>query len=139
MSLRNERGAALATSGSDGTLLARALGIAADPLTHAAGAGGAAVAVERQMRTALWPVTWGYLLDQLAGELSDDAIATARAHFLDERGRRRRAADRCGSAASRTACWRSRRSGSGGCSIPPTSTRRCRRCCSRSRPPGARR
>ena len=34
------------------------------------------------MRTALWPVTWGYMLDQLAGELSDDAIAAARAHFL---------------------------------------------------------
>ena len=44
MSLRNERGAALATRGSDGKLLARALGIAADPLTHAAGAGAAAVA-----------------------------------------------------------------------------------------------
>ena len=34
------------------------------------------------MRTALWPVTWGYMLDQLAGELPDDAIAAARAHFL---------------------------------------------------------
>ena len=34
------------------------------------------------MRIALWPVTWGYMLDQLAGELSDDAIAAARAHFL---------------------------------------------------------
>ena len=80
--LRNERGASLVTSGSDGNLLARALGIAADPLTHAAGAGAAAVAAERQMRTALWPVTWGYLLDQLVGGLSDDAVATARAHFL---------------------------------------------------------
>ncbi len=82
VSLRNERGAVLTSSGSDGTLLARALGIAVDPLTHAAGAGGAAVAFERQLRIALWPATWGYMLDQLAGDISDDAIATARAHFL---------------------------------------------------------
>ena len=80
--LRNERGASLVTSGSDGDLLARALGIAADPLTHAAGADAVDVAAERQMRTSLWPVTWGYLLDQLAGGLSDDAVATAREHFL---------------------------------------------------------
>ncbi len=80
--LRNERGPALTTSGSDGTLLARALGIAIDPLTHAAGAGSAAVVSERQMRTSLWPATWGYMLDQLAGELSDDSLAAARAHFL---------------------------------------------------------
>jgi hypothetical protein len=82
VSLRNERGAALATGGSDGNLLARTLGIAADPLTHAAGSGAATVLAERQMRTALWPVTWGYVLDQLVGELSDDAVATARAHFI---------------------------------------------------------
>lgn len=80
--LRNERGAVLTTSGSDGTLLARALGIAVDPFTHAAGAGGAAVAFERLLRIALWPVTWGYMLDQLAGELSDAAIAAARTHYL---------------------------------------------------------
>jgi hypothetical protein len=54
VSLRNERGAPLVTSGSDGNLLARALGIAADPLTHAAGSGAATVLAERQMRTALW-------------------------------------------------------------------------------------
>jgi hypothetical protein len=82
VTLRNERGAALTTSGTDGALLARALGIAVDPLTHAAGAGGAAIARERQMRIALWPVTWGYMLDQLAGDLSDETIATARGHYL---------------------------------------------------------
>jgi hypothetical protein len=82
VSLRNERGAALTTSSSDGTLLARALGIATDPLSHAAGAGGIAVGLERQMRAALWPVTWGYALDQLLGAVSDDAVATARGHFL---------------------------------------------------------
>ena len=82
VSLRNERGAALATSSSDGMLLARALGIAPDPLNHAAGAGGVAVGLEHQMRAALWPVTWGYALDQLLGAISDDAVAAARGHFL---------------------------------------------------------
>jgi predicted nucleic acid-binding Zn-ribbon protein len=81
-SLRTERGAALGTSGSDGAALARALGIAVDALSHAAGAGAATALTERQMRTALWPVTWGYMLDQLAGELSDDTVTLARAHFL---------------------------------------------------------
>src|SRR5205823_11923938 len=60
VSLRNERAGALVASGSDGAALARALGIAVDPLAHAAGAGAAAALMERQMRTALWPVTWGY-------------------------------------------------------------------------------
>ncbi len=63
-------------------VLARALGIAVDPFTHAAGAGGAAVALERSVRATLWPLTWGYMLDQLAGEIPDDAIAAARAHYL---------------------------------------------------------
>ncbi|MDA0171420.1 hypothetical protein OJ998_20135 [Solirubrobacter taibaiensis] len=80
--LRNERGAALATNNSDGMLLARALGVALDPFTHAGGAGGASVMSERNLRTALWPVTWGHLLDQLTDELSDETVATARTHFL---------------------------------------------------------
>jgi hypothetical protein len=82
VSLRTERGAALTGSSSDGTLLARALGIATDPLSHAAGAGGGTVRLERNMRAALWPVTWGYALDQLLGAISDDAVATARGHYL---------------------------------------------------------
>ena len=82
VSLRNERGAALTTSGSDGTLLARALGIATDPLSHIADADGGTVGLERLMRIALWPVTWGYALDQLLGAISDDSVATARGHFL---------------------------------------------------------
>ena len=74
------------------------------------------------MRIALWPVTWGYMLDQLAGELSDDAIAAARAHFLASvaaggalptAAARPPAVRRAGGHVAR---------GSGGCSIPPTST-----------------
>ena len=48
------------------------------------------------MRTALWPATWGYMLDQLAGELSDDALAAARAHFLANVAAQRRAAGAAG-------------------------------------------
>jgi hypothetical protein len=81
-SLRNERGAALTGSSSDGTLLARALGIAVDPLSHVAGAGGGDVGLERLMRIAMWPVTWGYALEHLLGAISDDTVATARGHFL---------------------------------------------------------
>ena len=47
---------------------------------------------ERQMRIALWPVTWGYMLDQLAGELSDDAIARRPRALPGERDGGRRAA-----------------------------------------------
>ena len=82
VSLRNERGAALTGSSSDGTLLARALGLATDPLSHVAGAGGSTVALERQMRAVLWPVTWGYALEHLLGAISDDAVATARGHYV---------------------------------------------------------
>src|SRR5439155_12551841 len=31
---------------------------------------------------ALWPVTWGYALEHLLGQVSDDAVALARGHFL---------------------------------------------------------
>ena len=140
VSLRNERGAALATSGSDGTLLARALGIAVDPLTPRRRRRRRRPSlVERQMRTALWPATWGYMLDQLAGELSDDAIAAARAHFLDDV-----------TAGGALPALRLGRQPYG--VLPVTSLRQWRlldppdldaaarrRCCARSRPPGARR
>ncbi|MCX5065997.1 hypothetical protein OOJ91_08885 [Micromonospora lupini] len=82
VSLRNERGAALTTPNSDGAVLTRALGIATDPLGHVDGAGGGAVGLERLMRVALWPVTWGYALEHLLGPISDDAVALARGHFL---------------------------------------------------------
>ena len=35
------------------------------------------------MRTALWPATWGYMLEHLVGGLGDEAIAEARAHFIE--------------------------------------------------------
>ncbi|MBE2315697.1 hypothetical protein DVA67_006905 [Solirubrobacter sp. CPCC 204708] len=81
--LKHERGPALTASpNSDGALTARALGVAVEPFTHATGAQGASVVNERNLRTALWPATWGHLLDQLTDELSDETVATARAHFL---------------------------------------------------------
>ena len=94
----------------------------------------------RQMRTALWPATWGYMLEQLAG-----------------RRRRRRHRRRPARTSSRT--WPARGAlptlrlgrqpygvlpvtslAAGGCSIPPdVDARGRRRCCARSRRPGARR
>jgi hypothetical protein len=58
-SWRVERGPPLAAAGdgSDGDLLARALGIAPEPLAHAAHADATSVADARHMRTALWPAT----------------------------------------------------------------------------------
>jgi len=84
-SLAAERRAPLvaAGDGSDGDLLGRALGVGAAPFTHAAGADATTVAEERHMRVALWPVTWGYVLDQLVGGLSDAALAAGRAHLVD--------------------------------------------------------
>jgi uncharacterized small protein (DUF1192 family) len=83
ISLRTERGPALTASSSDGTYLARALGLALAPMANTTGAGAVGVLNERQMRTLLWPVTWGYLLDQLAGQIPEDARVAGRTHFLD--------------------------------------------------------
>jgi predicted nucleic acid-binding Zn-ribbon protein len=80
-----ERGQPLASAddGSDGDRLSRAFGVSTDLLAHAAHGDAASNAGARHMRTALWPATWGYMLEHLIGGLSDAAIAETRAHFLD--------------------------------------------------------
>jgi hypothetical protein len=60
-----ERGGAAATAGSDGDAFARALGVPAAVADHIAGAGRIEQQSARAMNRALWPVTWGYFLDQL--------------------------------------------------------------------------
>ncbi len=82
VSLRAERGAAPTAGQADAVLLGRALGTGTGPLGQALGATGGAVLGERQMRTMLWPVTWGYLLDHLMGEIPDEVVAAARSHYL---------------------------------------------------------
>ncbi|HEX2442261.1 MAG TPA: hypothetical protein VHT71_28370, partial [Methylomirabilota bacterium] len=80
-----ERGAPRVTAGdgSDGDRLARALGVAPAALAHAAHAEATTGMDARHMRTALWPATWGYMLEQLVGGLSDAAVTQTRAHVLE--------------------------------------------------------
>ena len=134
VSLRNERGAALTTSElGRHAARARARDRAPTRSRHAAGAGGGADrAGAPDAHRAV------------AGDVGLHARPARRRALRRrdrrgpralprERGGRRRAARRCGSAASRTACWRSRRSRAGGCSIRPTSTPRCRAAAQRPR------
>jgi hypothetical protein len=83
-SWRWERGGPLVSAGdgSDGDRMSRALGLPAQVLAHAGQANAATGADARHMRTALWPVTWGYMLEHLVGGLGDDAIAEVRTHFV---------------------------------------------------------
>ena len=82
---RWERGAPLAApgDGSDGDRLARALGVSPALLAHAAHGDATGALDARHMRTALWPATWGYMLEQLVGGLSEAAVSQARAHVLE--------------------------------------------------------
>ena len=63
--------------------MARSLGVPNDALAHAVHASGTTGVDARHMRTALWPATWGYMLEHLVGGLGDEAIAEARAHFIE--------------------------------------------------------
>ncbi|MGE3178870.1 MAG: hypothetical protein AB7O32_15475, partial [Vicinamibacterales bacterium] len=69
--------------GSDGDRLARALGLDTGTFAHVAHAGSTAALDARHMRSALWPATWGYMLEHLVGGLDEAALAAARTHFLD--------------------------------------------------------
>ncbi|HXU79811.1 MAG TPA: hypothetical protein VN914_00320, partial [Polyangia bacterium] len=86
-----ERGPALFTSGdgSDGDLLAKALGVPADVFTHVEGAQASDQRDARAMNTLVWESTWGYFLRQMAAGLASPAeIASLRRHFIDRvRGR----------------------------------------------------
>lgn len=83
-SWRWERGASQFSDSdtSDGNLITRALGLSADTLAHAAHANDSTAADGRHMRTALWPVTWGYMLEHLVGGIAEDALAETRRHFI---------------------------------------------------------
>jgi hypothetical protein len=81
-----ERGPALAVAGdgSDGDLLARALGLDAGVFAHVAGADGLSARDARAMNAALWPATWGYFLEQMMAETFDEAgIESGWAHFVE--------------------------------------------------------
>ena len=75
--------------GSDGALLARALGIPADTLRGIAHSQDAEQAAAGQMHALLWPCSFGYWLESLAQPgPDDDDIADLRQHMLETvRGR----------------------------------------------------
>jgi hypothetical protein len=82
-SFRVEQGESLATPDGDGVRFARALGVPPDVVAHVAGADGREQSRAGAMNEALWPVTWGYFLEQMmAPVVPDHAVAEARAHFV---------------------------------------------------------
>lgn len=84
-----ERGPSLAAEGADAARAARLLGVDAKAFAHVAGADALEQADAAAMNAALWPVTWGYFLEQgLGGRLAEAAQGEARRHFIDHvRGR----------------------------------------------------
>ncbi len=88
-SFATERGAPLDTAEGDGARLMRALGLPSSVVGHVAGADRREQVAARGMNQALWPVTFGYYLQQmLAPHVGVDAIELGRHHFVDHvRGR----------------------------------------------------
>ncbi len=79
-----ERGPPLPTPGSDGDVLAKALGLATGIFDHVEGAGGVEQKRARAMNQALWPCTLGYFLEQMMAPLVSAANVTAiRSHVAD--------------------------------------------------------
>ncbi|MFN8499165.1 MAG: hypothetical protein U0641_15050 [Anaerolineae bacterium] len=84
--------AAQAGDGSNADVLTAALGLpsAGSVFAHLPNAAATEPLDARHMNTALWPATWGYFLAQMVGvgdpggsPLTDDDIAWARRHFID--------------------------------------------------------
>lgn len=86
-----ERGAPLATAGSDGAALAAALGIDVTAFHHLEGSDRIEQQRARAMNQALWPCTLGYFLEQMISPppsispplITAPMIADIRAHFID--------------------------------------------------------
>ena len=84
--------------------MTRALGIAPDTLAHAAHAERTTGVDARHMRIALWPATWGYMLEHLVGGLGDETLLPKRALTSSDMSPTPVRCRRCGSGVSRTAC-----------------------------------
>jgi hypothetical protein len=89
LSFAIERGEALTADQSNGTLFARAFGVPEALVEHVENSDLHEQRNARAMNEALWPVTWGYFLDQLMNPVAnDDVVRAARAHFVGHvRGR----------------------------------------------------
>lgn len=75
-----ELGDALATGGSDGAILAQALGVAADVFSHVRDAGATEQSHARAMNAALWGILDSPLIRQLAAAAGTSSL---RQHFVD--------------------------------------------------------
>ncbi|MFD2093351.1 hypothetical protein [Blastococcus deserti] len=75
-SFATERGNPLCSAGdgSDGDVLAAALGLDTEVFAHTEHAGGRSDIAAGAMNTVLWPVTWGYLLQNLVEPPPDPAL-----------------------------------------------------------------
>jgi hypothetical protein len=84
-----ERGGPLTADQSNGTLLARALGVPATVVDHVEHSDLREQPNAGAMNQALWPMTWGYFLGQLMDPVvPDEAVAAGRAQFVGHvRGR----------------------------------------------------
>ncbi len=84
-----ERGSAFDTEDGDGRRLMRALGLSAGVVAHVEGAARTEQAAAQAMNEALWPVTWGYFLEQMmAPHVGEAAVAETRRYFVEHvRGR----------------------------------------------------
>ncbi|MEV4627319.1 hypothetical protein AB0J90_13605 [Micromonospora sp. NPDC049523] len=83
--------------GSDGARLAAALGVPTTVFGKAEGAAGRESRDAQAMNAALWPATWGYLLDRFLTDVGHTGLEPYRRHFVDwVRGRGPLAALRIG-------------------------------------------
>jgi hypothetical protein len=89
VSFRVEQGESLATPEGDGVRFTRALGLPASIVAHVAGADRREQVLAGAMNDALWPVTWGYFLEQMMAPVAGPAaVAETRRHFVQHvRGR----------------------------------------------------
>ncbi len=69
----------------NGTLLAETMGLSPAIFQHIQHAQGKERQEARFMRTALWPVTWGYFLEQMVGndKITPEVIRQVRKHYID--------------------------------------------------------
>jgi hypothetical protein len=83
LSFAIERSALLTGEESNGTLFAQALGVPVAVVDHVEHSDLREQPNARAMNEALWPVTWGYFLNQLMDPvLPDQAVAAGRTQFV---------------------------------------------------------
>lgn len=83
VSFRVEQGESLAVPDGDGVRFALALGLPEQVVAHVSGADRREQILAGAMNDALWPVTWGYFLEQMMAPVAGPAaVAETRRHFV---------------------------------------------------------